>query len=115
MEAQNRGLSDTFSNLSQLLMDEYKEKSVLKQKVSTKTGNIIYQEFYPRLSKSLLDKIDDILSNYYWITVGYTNSSPSTDSIIPKSVLAQLSEKELKDLKEVKSFPDIDPYSEAAE
>ena len=40
----------------------------------------------------------DILSNYYWITVGYTNSSPSTDSIIPKSVLAQLSEKELKDL-----------------
>ena len=68
MEAQNRGLSDTFSNLSQLLMDEYKEKSVLKQKVSTKTGNIIYQEFYPRLSKSLLDKIDDILSNYYGFT-----------------------------------------------
>jgi hypothetical protein len=36
--------------------------------VSTKTGNIIYQEFYPRLSKSLLDKIDDILSNYYGFT-----------------------------------------------
>jgi len=43
----------------------------------------------------------DILANYYWITVGYTNSSPSTDSIIPKSVLTQLSEKELQDLDKV--------------
>lgn len=43
----------------------------------------------------------EILSNYNWITVGYTNSSPSTDSIIPKSVLKQLSEKELQDLHKI--------------
>jgi len=43
----------------------------------------------------------DILANYYWITVGHTSSSPSTDSIIPKSVLTQLSKKELQDLDKV--------------
>lgn len=43
----------------------------------------------------------EILENFYWITVGHTNSSPSTDSIIPKSVLEKLSEKELKDLDKI--------------
>lgn len=43
----------------------------------------------------------DILTNYNWITVGHTNSSPSTDSVIPKSVLEQLSEKELQDLDKI--------------
>ena len=43
----------------------------------------------------------DILTNYNWITVGHTHSSPSTDSVIPNSVLEQLSEKELQDLDKI--------------
>lgn len=43
----------------------------------------------------------DILSEYNWITVGHTYSSPSTDSILPKSVLEQLSKKELQDLDKI--------------
>lgn len=43
----------------------------------------------------------DILEKYNWITVGRTNSSPATESIVPKSVLEQLSKKELKDLDKI--------------
>lgn len=41
---------------------------------------------------------DGILEMYKWITVGYSTTSPTTDTIIPKSVLSQLTNKELKDL-----------------
>lgn len=43
----------------------------------------------------------DILEKYNWITVGHTDSSPTTESIIPKSVLEQLSKKEIKDLDKI--------------
>lgn len=67
-EANNRGLLLSLSNLSKQLMDEYKSKSLLKDKVSKKTGNITYQEFYPRLSKSIIDLIDKELATYYGLT-----------------------------------------------
>ena len=43
----------------------------------------------------------EVLENYSWITVGHTHSSPSTDSIIPKSALEVLNEKELQDLDKI--------------
>ena len=61
----------TYSELVQLsikLMNEYKNKSVLKKKISQKTGNITYQEFYPRLSKPIIDEIDKILAKHYGFT-----------------------------------------------
>ena len=54
--------------LSIELMKEYKNKSVLKEKVSQKTGNITYQEFYPRLSKPIIDEIDKVLAKHYGFT-----------------------------------------------
>lgn len=42
-----------------------------------------------------------VLENYSWITVGHTNTSPSTDTIIPKTALEQLSSKELQDLNKI--------------
>lgn len=54
--------------LSIELMEEYKNKSVLKEKVSQKTGNITYQEFYPRLSKPIIDEIDKVLAKHYGFT-----------------------------------------------
>ena len=43
----------------------------------------------------------EVLENYNWITVGHTDSSPSTESIIPKSVLEELSKKEIQDLDKI--------------
>lgn len=43
----------------------------------------------------------EILKNYSWITVGHTNTSPSTETIIPKSSLENLTQKELQDLDEI--------------
>jgi hypothetical protein len=50
------------------LMVEYRKKSELKEKTSSLTGDIIYQEFYPRLSKSVLDEIDTVLAEHYGFT-----------------------------------------------
>jgi hypothetical protein len=61
----------TLGSLSKLcdnLMADYKEYSELKEKVSGKTGNIIYQEFYPRLSKTIIDEIDTVLAEHYGFT-----------------------------------------------
>ena len=49
-------------------MEDYKEKSQLKEKTSSITGDILYQEFYPRLSKPILDEIDKVLAGHYGFT-----------------------------------------------
>jgi hypothetical protein len=50
------------------LMQDYKEKSQLKKKTSSLTGDIVYQEFYPRLSKPIIDEIDRMLAKHYGFT-----------------------------------------------
>ncbi|OPY66763.1 MAG: Eco57I restriction-modification methylase [Syntrophorhabdus sp. PtaU1.Bin050] len=54
--------------LSQRLMSDYEEKSESKEKKSKLTGHIVYQEFYPRLSKPLIDEIDHVLARHYNFT-----------------------------------------------
>jgi hypothetical protein len=43
-------------------MADYASKSKLKKKTSRQTGDIVYQEFYPRLSKPIIDSIDHVLA-----------------------------------------------------
>ncbi len=50
------------------LMKDYREKSRMKDKVSSLTGDIQYQEFYPRLSKPIIDEIDRVLAQHYGFT-----------------------------------------------
>jgi hypothetical protein len=50
------------------LMDEYEERSKFKEKTSRLTGEIVYQEFYPRESKALIDQIDRVLAQHYGFT-----------------------------------------------
>ena len=38
------------------------------QEATAKTGNITYQEFYPRLSKPIIDEIDKVLAQHYGFT-----------------------------------------------
>lgn len=40
----------------------------MKEKVSEKTGNITYQEFYPRLSKTIIDSIDKVIGKHFAFT-----------------------------------------------
>ena len=46
-------------------MKDYKYNSEMKEKTSALTGNIVYQEFYPRKSKSIIDEIDQVLATHY--------------------------------------------------
>lgn len=54
--------------LCEKLMEDYKGKSQLKEKTSSITGDMVYQEFYPRLSKPIIDEIDTVLAGHYGFT-----------------------------------------------
>ncbi len=61
-------LRERSTRLCGQLMKDYMDKSKLKEKTSRLTGDIVYQEFYPRLSKGVLDEIDRILAQHYGFT-----------------------------------------------
>ncbi len=69
-------IQQTLLSLSKCLMDDYSANKIMKQKISKKTGVIRYEEFYPRNSKEIIDKIDKALAEYY----GF--SEEELDSII---------------------------------
>ena len=60
--------ANELESLCKQLMADYKENSRLKEQTSSRTGEIIYQEFYPRLSKCVIDKIDCVLAEHYGFT-----------------------------------------------
>ena len=60
--------ADELESLCKKLMADYKKNSQLKEQTSSRTGQIIYQEFYPRLSKDIIDKIDRVLAEHYGFT-----------------------------------------------
>ncbi len=64
----NSATIQRFSKLCDELMTSYRDKSVLKEKTSSLTGRIVYQEFYPRLSKPIIDEIDRALAKHYGLT-----------------------------------------------
>jgi hypothetical protein len=59
------GNLETLSTLCSELMLDYEMKSEMKEKTSKLTGDIVYQEFYPRLSKPIIDQIDQVLAKHY--------------------------------------------------
>ncbi|HVB24808.1 MAG TPA: DNA methyltransferase [Ktedonobacteraceae bacterium] len=54
--------------LSVQLMHDYRLNKQEKKKVSGLTGDILYEEFYPRLSKPIIDEIDRMLAQHYGFT-----------------------------------------------
>lgn len=50
------------------MMADYQKTSQQKEKTSSLTGHIKYQEFYPRLSKPIIDEIDRVLAKHYGFT-----------------------------------------------
>jgi hypothetical protein len=55
-------------DLCQKLMLDYQKNKQQKEKVSKQTGHIFYEEYYPRLSKPIIDEIDKILAEHYGFT-----------------------------------------------
>ncbi len=51
--------------LTDLLMADYQHHSQMRIKESAQTGTVEYQEFYPRLSKQIIDRIDAELQRFY--------------------------------------------------
>lgn len=49
------------AELSGQLMKSYRVHKATKEKTSKSTGHVVYEEFYPRLSKDVLDEIDQVL------------------------------------------------------
>ena len=60
------------NKLGNELMTDYKNTSRIKAKISQKTGNVEYQEFYPRKSKPIIDEIDKLLAEHYGFTAAET-------------------------------------------
>ena len=68
MEAMSETNSSKLVQLCSDLMSDYQKTSQIKEKTSSLTGHIKYQEFYPRLSKPIIDEIDCVLARHYGFT-----------------------------------------------
>ncbi len=60
-------IKSELQDLIEKLMKNMKKTSIEKA-LSTKTGNIHYQEFYTKLSKPIIDEIDRVLAQHYGFT-----------------------------------------------
>ena len=56
------------SELARMLMHNYKQNKLAKEKDSKLTGHIMYEEFYPRKAKPIIDEIDRVLAKHYGFT-----------------------------------------------
>ncbi|OQZ01053.1 MAG: hypothetical protein B6D35_04405 [Candidatus Brocadia sp. UTAMX2] len=55
-------------NLSKMLMDDLKRHKQRKECRYRATGRVIYDEFYPKHSKPIIDEIDRVLARHYGFT-----------------------------------------------
>jgi hypothetical protein len=65
----NSHLVGSLAASSKELMTDLKAKSRRRVYVYKTSGRVEYDEFYPKLSKPIIDKIDQVLAQYY----GFTN------------------------------------------
>jgi hypothetical protein len=65
IENMNSETRQQLKDLCKELMADYKKHSRLKETEYKRTGRVVYQEFYPKESKPILDKIDDVLAKHY--------------------------------------------------
>ena len=61
-------IKHNLSEISADLMTDLKHHSQRKETYYQTTGRVVYDEFYPRHSKSIIDKIDQLLAQHYGFT-----------------------------------------------
>jgi len=59
---------DALTTLSTNLMNDYRKNSKERTYVYKTTGMVVYDEFYPKLSKPIIDEIDWVLALHYGFT-----------------------------------------------
>ena len=50
------------------LFTDYKRNSRRKETFYKATGRVVYDEYYPKLSKPIIDEIDELLAKHYGFT-----------------------------------------------
>jgi len=61
-------IKQTLANLSAHLMKDLKKYSQRKECYYQSTGKVVYDEFYPKHSKPIIDEIDRVLAEHYGFT-----------------------------------------------
>ena len=56
------------SKITEELMEDYRKHANRKETNYKTTGKVVYDEFFPRHSKSIIDKIDHVLAKHYDFT-----------------------------------------------
>lgn len=68
VDFENSNLQKNVSSLAMKYMEDLKDNREQKEKMSKQTGHIVYEEFYPRKSKPIIDQIDTVLAQHYGFT-----------------------------------------------
>jgi len=74
------------------LMNDYRKYAVRKETKYKTTGKVVYDEFYPRHSKSIIDEIDRVLALHY----GFTDEE--LDTIINYDIAYRIGAEEEEDI-----------------
>jgi hypothetical protein len=56
------------NRLAKELMDDYQRHKMRKETYYQATGKVVYDEYYPRHSKPIIDRIDRVLATHYGFT-----------------------------------------------
>lgn len=59
---------EKMTELCNLLMKDFLDKKFRKSTYYKATGQVVYDEFYPKLSKPIIDEIDKVLAKHYGFT-----------------------------------------------
>jgi hypothetical protein len=68
LERMSESIKDNLSELTSRLMKDYKSHAVRKEAEYKATGKVVYDEFYPKYSKPIIDEIDGTLAKHYGFT-----------------------------------------------
>ncbi|WP_250122821.1 DNA methyltransferase [Chroococcidiopsis sp. CCMEE 29] len=68
LEYLSQYFGDLISKINTRLMEDFKQNSVRRSIPYKTTGIVEYDEYYPRLSKPIIDEIDRVLAQHYGFT-----------------------------------------------
>jgi hypothetical protein len=68
LDTMNQESKRKLYKLSESLMEDYESNKVRKECHYKTTGKVKYDEYYPRLSKPIIDEIDKVLAEHYGFT-----------------------------------------------
>lgn len=68
IDAISPSLKEHLSTLKTRLMKDFQKNACRKECVYKKTGKVVYDEYYPKLSKPIIDEIDKVLAKHYGFT-----------------------------------------------